>query len=243
MKCLFLAAGYATRLYPLTKNFPKPLLKIADKTILDWLLNDLKSSNEIDEYFVVTNHRFEPFFSSWAKEHKDVKITVIDDLTSDNETRLGAVKDIELAINKCHINDDLMILAGDNIVDFSFLEYIEFFSQKKHTCVMRYEEKDLLSLKKRSILYFDNNDLVSEMIEKPQDPKSNWCCPPFYIIAKDDLPLISEAIADGCSTDAPGSLISWLCKHTDVYAFQMPGKRYDIGTLESYNAIQEHYKL
>lgn len=243
MKCLFLAAGYATRLYPLTKNFPKPLLKIADKTILDWLLNDLKSSNEIDEYFVVTNHRFEPFFSSWAKEHKDVKITVIDDLTSDNETRLGAVKDIELAINKCHVVDDLMILAGDNIVDFSFLKYIEFFSRKKHTCVMRYEEKDLLSLKKRSILYFDNNDLVSEMIEKPQDPKSNWCCPPFYIIAKDDLPLISEAIADGCSTDAPGSLISWLCKHTDVYAFQMPGKRYDIGTLESYNAIQEHYKL
>ena len=118
MKCLVLAAGYATRLYPLTENFPKPLLMVGKKNILDWLLDDLNEADVIDEFIVVSNHKFVEHFNNWAK-NKEYKITVVDDGTSTNETRLGAVKDIQYAIDKLHIDDDMMVLAGDNVLDFS----------------------------------------------------------------------------------------------------------------------------
>lgn len=240
MKCLILAAGYATRLYPLTENFPKPLLKVGEKTIIDWLIDDLRTAGKIDEFVIISNHKFAHHFEEWAKE-KEYKITVVDDGTSTNETRLGAVKDIEFAINKLKLDDDLMILAGDNVLDFSLVKFLDFCLEKKASCVMRYFEPKKETLPKRGVLEPDGDRVVS-MEEKPANPKTQWCCPPFYFYAKDDSHKISEAIADGCGVDAPGSFIAWLCKKSPVYAMEMPGSRYDIGNLESYEQVKREYK-
>ena len=141
MKCLILAAGYATRLYPLTENFPKPLLKVGDKTILDWLLDDIDTLSQVDEYVVISNHKFARHFEEWAAGKKQ-KITVVDDMTQTNETRLGAVRDIEFAINKLALDDDMLVIAGDNVLDFSLTEFISYAKEKNTPCIMRYYEPD-----------------------------------------------------------------------------------------------------
>lgn len=241
MKCLILAAGYATRLYPLTENFPKPLLKVGEKTILDWLVDDLNTADLIDEYVVISNHKFANHFSSWAQT-KEMKITVVDDMTSTNETRLGAVKDIQFAMKQLNIDDDCLIIAGDNVLDFSLTKFVSYALEKKTSCVMRYYEESDKRLTKSGVLSVDEDDLVKEMEEKPSLPKSHWCCPPFYFYTKEDSHRIPEAIKEGCGVDAPGSFIAWLCKKTTVHAMEMPGSRYDIGNLESYELVQKTYK-
>ncbi len=241
MKCLILAAGYATRLYPLTENFPKPLLKVREKTILDWLIDDIDSSGTVDEYVVISNHKFAHHFEKWAKE-KSQKITVVDDGTDSNENRLGAVKDIQFAIEKLNIDDDMLVIAGDNVLDFSLTKFIEYAKQKKSSCVMRYYENDRKKLTKGGVLEIDEKDKIICMEEKPSEPKSNWCCPPFYFYVREDAKLVKVGIESGCGVDAPGSYIAWLCVRTTVHAMEMPGKRYDIGNLESYDAVQKEYK-
>lgn len=241
MKCLILAAGYATRLYPLTENFPKPLLDVRGKTILDWLIDDIDSLGEVDEYVVISNHKFAHHFESWAKS-KAQKITVVDDGTSTNETRLGAVCDIQFAIDALSLDDDMLIIAGDNVLDFSLTKFIGYAKEKKTSAIMRYYEPELKKLQKSGVVTIDESDLVLEMTEKSLTPASNWCCPPFYFYTREDARLVKEGIAEGCGTDAPGSYIAWLCKKTKVHAMQMPGKRYDIGNLESYEQVKKDYK-
>ena len=135
MKCLILAAGYATRLYPLTENFPKPLLKVGEKTILDWLLDDIDSAGLADGYIVISNHKYAPHFQDWAASHS-LPITVADDGTSTNETRLGAVRDIQFAIDQLGLDDDLLIIAGDNVLDFSLTAFLRYVREKGTSCVM-----------------------------------------------------------------------------------------------------------
>ncbi len=241
MKCLILAAGYATRLYPLTKNFPKPLLKVGEKTILDWLVDDLDTTHMIDEYVVISNHKFADHFTTWANTKK-MKITVVDDMTSTNETRLGAVRDIQFALEQLNIDDDCLIIAGDNVLDFSLTKFVSYALNKKSSCVMRYYEESEKRLTKSGVLSINDKDLVIDMVEKPAVPQSHWCCPPFYFYTKEDSHRIPEAIKEGCGVDAPGSFIAWLCKKTAVHAMEMPGSRYDIGNLESYELVQKTYK-
>lgn len=254
MKCLILAAGYATRLYPLTENFPKPLLKVGDKAILDWLIDDLETTGLIEEYIVVTNHKFAGIFREWAGNRLTVKgyrlkISVVDDGTETNETRLGAVKDIELAIDKLSNRklsnskwpDDLLVMAGDNLLDFSLGGFIKYAQEKGTTCIMRYHEPNEQRLHKCGVVEIDANDKILSMEEKPAQPKSHWCCPPFYYYKKDDLKLVSKGIAEGCGTDAPGSFIAWLCTQTAVHAWEMPAARFDIGSLDTYKEAQEKY--
>ena len=241
MKCLILAAGYATRLYPLTENFPKPLLKVGDKTILDWLVDDIDTLGIIDEYVVISNHKFAHHFVNWAKEKKQ-KITVVDDGTSTNETRLGAVRDIQFAIEKQNVDDDVLVIAGDNLLDFSLTDFIRYAKEKNSSCIMRYYENDDKKLLKCGVVTIDENDLVIEMTEKSPTPATHWCCPPFYYYTKEDTRLVKVGIADGCAVDAPGSYIAWLCKKTKVHAMEMPGSRYDIGNLESYEKVKKEYK-
>lgn len=238
MKCIILAAGYATRLYPLTENFPKPLLKIGEKTILDWLVDDIDESGKIDEYVVISNHKFAGFFEQWAAE-KPQNIKVVDDGTTTNEGRLGAVKDIQLGISS---EDDYMVIAGDNVLDFSLVKFIEFYYSKNASCVMTHEENELKKQQKTAIITFDDNGLIDSYEEKPQVPKGNHAVPPFYIYKSKDIARINEALADGCGYDAPGSFAAWLSKHNSVYAFEMPGKRYDIGDAKSYSEVQNSYK-
>ncbi len=241
MKCLILAAGYATRLYPLTENFPKPLLKVGEKTILDWLLDDIAAGGFVDEYVVISNHKFAHHFARWA-ETKPYPITVVDDGTDSNETRLGAVKDVQFAIDKLGLDSDMLVIAGDNVLDFSLNQFIRYALEKKTSCIMRYYEPDMQKLKKCGVVRFDDEDLVQEMTEKSPEPATNWCCPPFYYYTKQDSHRISAGIASGCGTDAPGSYIAWLCTVTGVHAMEMPGKRYDIGNLESYAQVQQDYR-
>lgn len=241
MKCLILAAGYATRLYPLTENFPKPLLKVGEKTILDWLVDDIDTAGLIDEYVVISNHKYAVHFEDWAKT-KTQKITVVDDGTSTNETRLGAVKDIQFAIEKLQLDDDMLVIAGDNVLDFSLTRFIDYSVKKGTSTIMRYFEANEKKLTKCGVVEIDANDKITGMEEKPQNPKSNWCCPPFYYYTKEDAKLVKKGIESGCGTDAPGSFIAWLSGETVVHAMKMPGKRYDIGNLESYEQVQKEYK-
>ena len=236
MKCLILAAGYATRLYPLTENFPKPLLKVHDKTIMDWLVDDLESTGKIDEFIVVSNHKFINFFEEWKKT-KNVKVSIIDDGTTSNDNRLGAIADIELAIKECNIKDDLMVVAGDNVLEFSLKHFIEFFEVKKKTSIMYYYEPDSNVMKKGANLVMDEHGKVINIVEKPEEPVSHYYCPAFYIYCKEDLNKVKQAIEDGCNIDAPGSFISYLYSKRDVYAYKMPGKRYDIGDIKTYESV------
>lgn len=240
MKCLILAAGYATRLYPLTENFPKPLLEVQGKTILDWLIDDMDRTGEIDEYIVISNHKFAEHFNLWA-EKKSQKITVVDDGTSTNETRLGAVCDIQFAIEKLQLDDSMIVLAGDNLLDFSLSTFIKYAVRKNASCIMRYYESDFSKLLKCGVVEIDENDKILSMTEKSPTPKTNWCCPPFYFYTKKDTKLVKKGIESGCGTDAPGSFIAWLSTVSDVYAMEMPGKRYDIGNLESFEKVKKEY--
>ena len=241
MKCLILAAGYATRLYPLTENFPKPLLKVQDKTILDWLLDDISGARLVDQYAVITNHKFAKHFQTWAAAHP-LPITVLDDGTETNETRLGAVRDIQFAIDMLGLHEDLLVIAGDNLLNFSLQDFIRYAREKNTTCIMRYWEPDVNKLHKTGVAEVDESDRVTGMEEKPANPKSNWCIPPFYIYKATDVPLVNKGIESNCGVDAPGSFIAWLCSQTTVHAYEMPGRRFDIGNLESYHAVQETYR-
>jgi glucose-1-phosphate thymidylyltransferase len=274
MKCLILAAGYATRLYPLTENFPKPLLKVGDKTILDWLIDDIDTAGLVDAYVVISNHKFAPIFEAWAAarcpvaaghdggvaaghdggggtEHDDPlrharpdrasRITVLDDGTSTNDTRLGAVRDIQFAIDTLGLDEDLLVIAGDNLLDFSLVRFIDYAREKGTSCIMRYFEPSEEKLHKTGVAVVDGNDLILEMEEKPAHPKSHWCCPPFYFYRRSDVPLVKVGIDSGCGVDAPGSFIAWLSAQTPVHAWEMPGRRYDIGNLASYEDVKRNY--
>jgi len=248
MKCVILAAGYATRLYPLTENFPKPLLKVGGrnsgvpcKTILDWLIEDIHTSGLVDEYIVISNHKFVHHFQAWADAHT-LPIKVVDDGTSTNETRLGAVCDIQFAIGQLKLNDDLLIIAGDNVLDFSLVRFIDYAREKNTSCTMRYYEADAKRLSKSGVSELGEDEVLLSLEEKPAVPKSNWCTPPFYIYKAEDVRKIKNAIADGCDTDAPGSLVAWMCKHSTMHSMEMAGNRYDIGNLESYQMVRENYK-
>ena len=243
MKSIVLAAGYATRLYPLTENFPKPLLEVAGKSILDHLLDDIDTIEEIDEHIIISNHKFAHHFENWKKTcNLKNPVTIIDDGSISNETRLGAVKDIQFAIDSLGLNDDLLIVAGDNMLDFSFRPFVDLFHEKNSAVVMCDFVEDVNALRRSGVMIPDENFRVISMEEKPQDPKSNWCVGPFYIYKKDELHLIKQGIEDGCGTDAPGSFVSYLCEKTDVYALRLPGKRYDIGTLESYEEVKKIFE-
>ena len=240
MKNIVIAAGYATRLYPLTENFPKPLLEIGSSSILGRLISDIDSIEDIDEHIVVSNHKFVGFFRKWADSAGSRKpITIIDDGTETNETRLGAVKDLLLALNEREIDDDILVVAADNILDFSFRGFVNFFKEKDTSLIMCHYEPELRKLQRTGVIEVDKEMKVIQMQEKPEKPVSNWAVPPFYIYKKTDLPLIRSCIENGCGFDAPGNLAHYLCERTEMHAWEMPGKRFDIGSLDSYEEAKK----
>lgn len=241
MKCLILAAGYATRLYPLTENFPKPLLTVGGKPIIDRLLDDLSMIQGVDEVLVVTNHKFAPQFESWLRSKAGIppgKIAILDDRTCTNETRLGAVRDMGLALDVLGTRDDLLVMAGDNVLDFSLSGFVAFAREKQAPCVMCYKEPDEKRRQKTAIISVDRDKRVTSYEEKPACPKGELAVPPFYYYRAADAARIPEALASGCDGDAPGSFAAWLSRKTPMYAYLMPGKRYDIGDQNSYDRAQ-----
>ena len=257
MKNIVIAAGYATRLGELTKNFPKPLLKIGDNTILGRMLDDIDRIPEIDEHIIITNHKFAPIFAQWAKEQwsKDEgqktkaaldlipqtadrrwqkPITIVDDGTETNETRLGAVCDLLFAMDKLHIGDDLLVVAADNLLFFSFQEFVDFARAKGTSCIMCHEQPSIEKLQRTGVVELDANNKVLGMEEKPQVPKSHWAVPPFYIYLKKDLDLVRHSVENGCGKDAPGNLAHYMVEHTTMHAWPMSAGRFDIGSLDTY---------
>jgi glucose-1-phosphate thymidylyltransferase len=240
MKNIVIAAGYATRLGELTKNFPKPLLKIGDNTILGRMLDDIDTIPEIDEHIIITNHKFADIFEKWASEqHYKKNVTIVDDGTETNETRLGAVCDLLYAMDHLNIQDDMLVVAADNLLFFSFAEFVKFAKEKGTSCIICHEQKELTKLQRTGVVVLDDNNRVLNMEEKPEAPKSTWAVPPFYIYLKKDLDLVKHSVENGCGKDAPGNLAHYLCDHTPMHAWPMAGTgenlRFDIGSLDTYN--------
>ena len=235
MKNIVIAAGYATRLGELTRNFPKPLLQIGTSTILGRMLDDIDRIDDIDEHIIITNHRFAPIFEEWASTQSYRKpLTIIDDGTSTNETRLGAVCDLLYAMEKLSIDDDLLVVAADNILMFSFKEFVDFAKMKESSCIMCHEQPSIERLQRTGVVVLDSDDKVLDMEEKPQIPKSTWAVPPFYIYLKKDLDLVRHSVENGCGKDAPGNLAHYMVDNTVMHAWKMTGGRFDIGSLDSY---------
>jgi glucose-1-phosphate thymidylyltransferase len=235
MKAIILAAGYATRLYPLTLNTPKALLPIAGKPILNYITDEILTIDEIDEIIIISNHRFYKNFVNWKNTFDTtVEITILDDNTTDDFNKLGAIGDISFAIDTLGINDDLLIMAGDSIFSFPLLEFYNEF---------KYRDKDLLltqhieseeDLKRMANVILDNDGKVKDMVEKPSVPVSNLVSYAAYIYKKDTVPMFKEYLASGNNPDAPGFFPSWLHKIKPIYTYTFDGTFFDIGTPESY---------
>ncbi len=235
MKTIVIAAGYATRLGALTKDFPKPLLQIGSNTILGRMLDDIDRIPQIDEHIIISNGRFASIFRFWADNQKYTKpIAVVDDGTFTNETRLGAVCDLLFAMDKLHIDDDLLVVAADNLLFFSFQEFVDFAYAKGTSCIMCHEQPSLEKLQRTGVIVVDENMKVLDMEEKPQEPKSHWAVPPFYIYLKKDLDLVRHSVENGCGRDAPGNLAHYMVEHTVMHAWPMSAGRFDIGSLDTY---------
>jgi len=243
MKNIVIAAGYATRLGELTKNFPKPLLKIGENTILGRMLDDIDRIPEIDEHIIITNHKFASIFEDWAKTNTNrtngtnkwqKPITIVDDGTETNETRLGAVCDLLFAMEKLNIDDDLLVVAADNLPFFSFQEFVDFAKAKGTSCIMCHEQPSIEKLQRTGVVELDADMKVLGMEEKPQVPKSHWAVPPFYIYRKEDLELVRHSVDNGCGKDAPGNLAHYMVEHTTMHAWPMSAGRFDIGSLDTY---------
>ena len=240
MKNIVIAAGYATRLGELTRNFPKPLLKIGQSTILGRMLDDIDTIPEIDEHIIITNHRFADIFRQWAAEQAYTKpITIVDDGTETNETRLGAVCDLLYAMDQLAIDDDMLVVAADNLLFFSFREFVDFANEKGTSCIMCHEQPDIEKLRRTGVIVVDDQMRVLNMEEKPEHPKSNWAVPPFYIYKKQDLAIVRGSVADGCGKDAPGNLAHYMVEHTVMHAWPMSAGRFDIGSLDTYYEAQK----
>lgn len=242
MKNIVIAAGYATRLGELTKNFPKPLLKIGKSTILGRMLDDIDAIDAIDEHIIVTNHKFASIFEEWkATTHYQKPITIVDDGTETNETRLGAVCDLLFAMQKLSIDDDMLVVAADNLLFFSFRKFIDFAYSKATSCIMCHRQDDVDKLRRTGVVELDDSMKVVGMEEKPAVPKSHWAVPPFYIYLKKDLDLIRHSIENGCGKDAPGNLAHYMVENTTIHSWEMTAGRFDIGSLDTYHEAVQRF--
>ena len=246
MKNIVIAAGYATRLGELTRNFPKPLLKIGNNTILGRMLDDIDAIPDIDEHIIITNHKFAHIFNEWKDQQSYTKpITIIDDGTETNDTRLGAVCDLLFAMDKLQIDDDLLVVAADNLLFFSFRDFVEYAKAKDTSCIICHDQPSIDKLQRTGVVVLDENNKVLNMEEKPEHPKSHWAVPPFYINKQRDLDLVCHSVENGCGKDAPGNLAHYMVEHTVMHAWPMAGTgenlRFDIGSLDTYKEACEKY--
>lgn len=242
MKNIVIAAGYATRLGKLTKNFPKPLLKIGDSTILGRMLDDIDRIDDIDEHIIITNHKFAPVFEEWKTGQSYMKpITIVDDGTETNETRLGAVCDLLFAMERLGINDDILVVAADNLLFFTFQEFVDFAKEKETSCIMCHEQPSIEKLQRTGVVVIDDENRVLNMEEKPKRPKTQWAVPPFYIYKKSDLDLIRYSVEKGCGKDAPGNLARYMVDNTVIHAWPMSAGRFDIGSIDTYYEACEKF--
>lgn len=230
MKALILAAGYATRLYPLTRNRPKPLLEVGGKSITDRLVEKIERVDAIDEIYIVTNDKFSSHFEKWAKSSAyKTSIRVINDKTLTNETRLGATGDMDLVVREAKVTDDLLVLGGDNLFEFDLEDFISFAQSKGGSAVALRDVGNLSEAKKYGIVSLDDTKRVTEFVEKPKNPASTLAAMCLYYFPKASLGLIKSYLDTGLNKDQPGHYVSWLAKNSAVYGYVIKGEWFDIG--------------
>ena len=244
MKALILAAGYATRLRPLTDSFPKMLLPLAERPMLDYLLDRIREVKEIDEIHLVTNAQFAPIFREWAPGD----VTVHDDGTTSNEDRLGAIGDIAFTIEQAGLHgEDLLVVAGDNLIGYSLPDYVEFWRAKGGSAIAVYEVDDRSLLSNYGVVELDDEERVAGFEEKPTDPKSNLAATASYLYRGADLDRLSEYLEEGNAPDAPGNFAAWLQERAPLYGYRFSGEWHDIGDLgqllEADNLLRERAGL
>lgn len=242
MDAIILAAGYATRLYPLTENKPKPLLNVAGKPIIEHIIRKLEQINQINKIYIVTNDKFEQHFKEWLDNFDSIKPTeIVNDGTKSNEDRLGALGDIHYTINLKNLNNDIIVIAGDNLFELSLLDVFNFFKKRKTNVIVLHDIKDFELAKQYGIVGIGNN-IVMNFEEKPVSPKSTLASTGIYLFPKKTIELIKKYIAQGNNPDKTGSFIEWLYKRDIVHSYVTDKKWYDIGSLEQLEKADRYYK-
>lgn len=242
MKAIILAAGYATRLYPLTKDRAKALLPVGGKPIIDYIVDELETLDEVDLIAVVSNELFFEQFEIWAKEkNKDTKkeIVVVNDQTDSEETKLGAIKDMQYVIDKLEIDEDIVVVAGDNLFTYQLKDSYDVFKKEGKDMVLAKSLSDISQLKRMAVGVLDENGIIVDLEEKPKNPKSDIAFFATYFYTKESVKMIQEYLDEGNSPDAPGNFPAWLYTKKPVMAHLFEGECYDIGTHESYEEVKE----
>lgn len=244
MNVVILAAGYATRLHPLTLTQPKPLLPVAGKPMIEYVLDNLRPIPGIDRVHIVTNSRFAGHFQKWAGQYNvgqsGPEFVVIDDGSTDDSNKLGAIGDLHLVLTREQLADDLIVVAGDNLFSQSLEAFGRFCREKNAPVLGVYDVESLEQVRKYSSINLDVEGRIQAFEEKPGNPTSTLIGIALYYYPKNVLPLIRQYISEGNNPDQPGRLIQWLYPRTPVYTWTVPGIWYDIGskeTLEEANRI------
>lgn len=243
MKCILLCAGYATRLFPLTENYPKALLEIGEgKPLLNYTVGEINRLKEIDEIYLVTNDRFYKIFKDWSDSLNNEKpITVINDHTVSNDDRLGAIGDIQYTINSKNISDDTLIILGDNLFDFNLREAMDFYYEKNAPVVGGQYEGDNDLLTRLGVIETDENRKIVGFEEKPSQPKGNIKSLGIYIYPKHIVSVLKQYLEEGNKPDAPGYFLSYLYQKEPVYVFPFEGKWFDVGSHEALKEVRDIY--
>ena len=245
MKVIVLAAGYATRLYPLTENCPKPLLPVAGIPMLDHVLRTIKPITGIDEIIVVTNHKFAPHYNKWAENFNlpGKKILILDDLTTDDSNKKGAVGDIHYVLTQLNIDDDILVLAGDNLFENDLKEFGDFCKKIKAPVVGIYDVGSIDLVKKYSCVTMTPDEgKITSFEEKPQNPQNTNSAIALYYYPADVLSLIKKYIHDGNNPDQPGRLVQWMYTRIPFYTWKISGLWYDIGSKEALAEADDIFK-
>lgn len=222
MKVIILAGGFATKLYPITENEPKALLEVGNKSVLGHLIANFESTRKVSEYIIVSNHKFYAKLCQWANTRNE-NITVIDDGAASKETIYGAVKDIQLALDKFGVDEDCVIAASDLLFDFSFVSFIDYSQRKAASCCLRFYEESDIKIHRLTVADMAFGDKVNSVECKPREPKSQWCIPNFIYLAKQDLGKVKEALDAGIDPDSFGQMIEYVANNTTIYSVEMPG--------------------
>jgi glucose-1-phosphate thymidylyltransferase len=231
---LVLAAGYATRLRPLTDTVAKPLLPLAGRPMLEYLYDKIAAVPDFDELHVVTNSRFAKDFRAWAASgDRPLPVVVHDDGTSTNEDRLGAIGDIQFVIERAGLaGEDLLVMAGDNLFEFDLAELVSFWRSKDGSAVCVHDVDDRELMRQYSMVELDDDDRVTYLVEKPDEPTTTLAAIAVYLYRADHAALIAGYLAEGHSPDQPGRFVVWLYPRVPVYAYRFPGQWLDIGDRE-----------